>query len=649
MHSNHSRITPRALILGICLVVLVVGIVSYAELVIANVQIGFLQFPPVVIGLFFFLVIGNRLVQPWIQRLALSQQELMLVYCMMVIASMISSRGLMEKLLPVLVSVNYFANPTNNWAELFFPHIKPWLVPFDPEVLAPQPISVDFYEQIDDLGSIPWQQWTTPVLIWGLLALLIFFAYLCLALVLRQQWIENEKLSFPLTQLPLEFASSGRNFFRHPYVWLGFSIPALIFSLNGLHQIFPQIPSLSLRYLLNRFFTEKPWNAISYTPLFLSFAAVGFFYLLPTQLLFSLWFFFWLTRLQDIIAALLGLRVSGMPLYPTRLHIGYQVAGAYCVLVISYLYTSWPYLKQRVLGSLFSSRQNLSDQDQLLPVAAWGFILSLTGAAIWLVWAGMSPIVAIFEILIVVGLVAIVMARSTAEAGMLMTETSFRPIDMYQLLATKSSLGAKNLTILSFFDAIFARDLRGLVLTGFLDGLKISDGVKLDRRSLLLALTIAILIAFCCAALVQTYLPYKYGGNYMYSYAYKGNSLWAFRDNISAIEGFESGYNFAAPIFFGLGLAVTTILVLCRMAYWWWPLQPLGYALSGSWTLIVFWFPILIAWITKSVVLRLGGIQKYRQFRPFFLGLIFGEFSMAVVWTLISYLTRASAPFFPWP
>ena len=261
----------------------------------------------------------------------------------------------------------------------------------------------------------------------------------------------------------------------------------------------------------------------------------------------------------------------------------------------------------------------------------------------------MSPIVAIFEILIVVGLVAIVMARSTAEAGMLMTETSFRPIDMYQLLATKSSLGAKNLTILSFFDAIFARDLRGLVLTGFLDGLKISDGIKLDRRSLLLALTIAILIAFCCAALVQIYLPYKYGGNYMYSYAYKGNSLWAFRDNISAIEGFESGYNFAAPIFFGLGLAVTTILVLCRMAYWWWPLQPLGYALSGSWTLIVFWFPILIAWITKSVVLRLGGIQKYRQFRPFFLGLIFGEFSMAVVWTLISYLTRASAPFFPWP
>ena len=77
MHSNHSSITPRALILGICLVVLVVGIVSYAELVIANVQIGFLQFPPVVIGLFFFLVIGNRLVQPWTQRLALSQQELM--------------------------------------------------------------------------------------------------------------------------------------------------------------------------------------------------------------------------------------------------------------------------------------------------------------------------------------------------------------------------------------------------------------------------------------------------------------------------------------------------------------------------------------------------------------------------------------------
>ena len=127
-----------------------------------------------------------------------------------------------------------------------------------------------------------------------------------------------------------------------------------------------------------------------------------------------------------------------------------------------YIYTGWPYLRQ-VLGSQLLKKHRSSDNSIIL--AVWGLIFSLLGAMIWLVWAGMSPLLAILEIGVVVGLVSIVMARSTAEACMLMTETSFRPIDFYQLFSTKSSLGAKNLTVLSFFDTIFARDFRGLVLT----------------------------------------------------------------------------------------------------------------------------------------------------------------------------------------
>jgi len=641
---SRSVISVRAIFLGLCLVLLVCSIVSYAELVIADIQIGFLQFPPVVIGLFFFLVLSNR--ARFIKRLALTQQELLLIYCMMVIASMVSSRGLMEKLLPALVSVNYFANSTNNWAEFFFPHIHPWLVPFDPEILAPQPVSIDFYEQINDTSSIVWSKWLIPVLAWGVLSLLIFLAYLSLATILRQQWIENEKLTFPLTQLPIEFVRSENRLFHQSYVWFGIAIPTVIFGLNGLNQIFPQIPSIPLRYSLNAYFTEKPWQAISYTQLFVSFAAVGFFYLLPTQLLFSLWLFFWFTRFQDVTASVLGLRVSNMPLYPTRFHLGYQVMGAYVVLVISYLYTSWPYLRT-VFATLFDNQR--SSSDNLIPFAVRGLILSLFGAVIWLIWAGMSPLLAMFEIGVVVILVAIVMARSTAEAGMLMTETSFRPIDVYQLFSTKSSLGPQNLTVLSFFDTIFTRDLRGLVLTGFLDGLKIGHSVRLSRSWLLLAVSTSVLVAFCCAALIQIYLPYKFGGNYMYSYAYTGNSVWAFRDTVSAIEGFDAEYNIVGPIFFIIGMLITTILVFFRSLYWWWPLQPLGYALSTSWTLIVFWFPILIAWVLKSIVLYIGGIQQYRKFQPFFMGLILGEFSMAVIWTAISYFMRTPAPFFPWP
>lgn len=649
--THDNRLSWRFLPLGICCIIAICFIVSYAELVITYIQIGFLQLPPAVIGLFFFLVLGNRLLQKVSHRFGLSPRELMCVYCMMLVASMITSRGVMEKLIPALIAVNYFSTETNSWDTLFFPHIKPWLVPFSPEQKGQAPVAVSFYEGLDAGDAIPWGLWIKPLCAWGVLVFFLFTAFFCLATILRKQWIENEKLTFPLVSLPLEFVSERRGFFRNRLMWLGFALPALIFTLNGLHEIWPQVPNVSLRYLLNQYVTEKPFNAIGYTPIFLSFAAIGFFYLLPTQLLFSLWFFFLLTRLQDVAAAMFGLRVSGMPLYPTRLYIGYQIAGAYVVLIISFIYVGLPHFR-RVFRHAFTFGSGISqDADEILPyrTAVWGFIGSLLLAIGWASLAGLNLGFAAFEMLVYVCIIAVVMARSTAEGGLLMTETSFRPINIYQLIASKAALGAPSLTTLAFLDAIFTRDQRGLILTGFLDSLKISDSVGLSYRSLLGVLAIGCALAFFCAAALHLWLPYTHGANYMYGYTYRGNPLWAFQDNVAAMEGLASDHRATGGIFFGIGALVTTGLVVMRMLYWWWPLHPLGYALSASWTLIVFWFPVFIAWGIKTPLLRYSGIRQYQRFRPFFLGMVFGEFSMAVVWCLVSWGANVPAPFFPWP
>ncbi len=647
--THENRISGRSIVLGICFIIAICCLVSYAELVITYIQIGFLQLPPAVIGLFFFLVLGNRLLEKLNNRFRLSPRELMSIYCMMLVASMISSRGVMEKLIPALIAINYFTNETNSWDTLFFSHIKPWLIPFSPEQKGQAGIAVSFYEGIQTGDVIPWRAWLEPLCVWGVLVFFVFTAFLCLAAILRRQWIENEKLTFPLVALPLEFVHEGRGFFKNRLMWLGFALPALIFSLNGLHEIYPQIPGISLQYLLNQHFTDQPFNAIAYTPIFLSFAAVGFFYLLPTQLLFSLWFFFLFTRFQDVVAALFGLRVSGMPLYPTRLYLGYQAAGAYVVLVISFIYMGFPHFR-RVFRRAFTA-DKADDTAELMPyrIAVCGLIVSLTLAIAWCYAAGLNLGFAAFEILVYIGIIGVVMARSTAEGGLLMTETSFRPIDLYQLIATKATLGAQSLTILSFLDAIFTRDQRGLILTGFLDGLKIRDRVGMSYRSLLGIFVLGCALAFLCAAAIHLWLPYTHGANHMYSYTYQGNPLWAFRDNVGAMEGLTENLRPTSALFFGIGAFVTTGLVILRMLYWWWPLHPLGYALSPSWTLIVFWFPVLIAWGIKTPILRYSGIRQYQRLRPFFLGMIFGEFSMAVVWTLISWGLNVPAPFFPWP
>ncbi|MDA1192564.1 MAG: hypothetical protein O3A46_12890, partial [Candidatus Poribacteria bacterium] len=189
---DRSGVTWRVLLFGIPLVVLVSAIVSYAELVVMYIQIGFLQFPPVVVGVLFFLVVGNKVFTRIGARWGLSRQEIMLIYAMLLMSSMVSSRGLMEKLIPALVAVNYFANEGNTWREIFFHHIRPELVPFDPSGIFNQDVARLFYEKVDDPALIPWGVWVRPLAVWGVLAGFVYGAFLCLAALLRRQWVDHE-------------------------------------------------------------------------------------------------------------------------------------------------------------------------------------------------------------------------------------------------------------------------------------------------------------------------------------------------------------------------------------------------------------------------------------------------------------------------
>jgi hypothetical protein len=643
-------VSLRALLIGLVAVVAVCAIVSWAELVITYIQIGILQFPPVVVGLLVFVALVNAAVRRAGARAGLTPAEIMVIYLMMLVAAMIASRGLMEKLLPALVGVNYYATLENNWRNIFFPHLQSWMVPFDRGGPENQEVARQFYEGLHPGEPVPWGAWTVPLLGWGVLVALILTSFLCLAAILRRQWVDNEKLAFPLAQLPLEMVreETAGPFLRNPLTWVGFALPAIVFAVNGLHMIYPALPEISLSRDLNQYLTTAPWNQIEFTTVYFSFAVIGFSYLLPLDLLFSLWFFFVINRLEDIPAYYAGLSLDPMPLYPTRVYKGYQVMGAYLVLVIYLVRMSWPHL--RAVFRKAAGLGDLDDSGELLPyrTAVIGLLLSTTGAVVWCYLAGMTLWVAVLEMVVYLFVVVLVMARSVAEGGLLMTETSFRPLNVAQLFMPKSALGPGNLAALSLVDAVFARDLRGLLLTGFLDGQKIADGVRLRRRSLLWAFVPAIIVALLAAGFIEMVLPYRRGAVTMYYYPYVGNSLWGFQDNAAAIAS-PTHFDWRAPTFFLVGAGFTAFLAVMRASFAWFPFHPLGYALSASWSLIVFWFPFLVAWVLKVLILRYGGMKLYRRLRPAFLGLVLGEFTSAVGWTVFSFITRQPAPFFPWP
>ena len=102
------------------------------------------------------------------------------------------------------------------------------------------------------------------------------------------------------------------------------------------------------------------------------------------------------------------------------------------------------------------------------------------------------------------------------------------------------------------------------------------------------------------------------------------------------------------PVGVLLGAAMTLFLVVMRATLSWWPLHPLGYALAGSWTTVIFWFPCFVAWACKSLSIRYGGMTFYTKARPFFLGMILGEFCFAVFCVLLNIVFKITPPAFPW-
>ena len=129
---------------------------------------------------------------------AFGQGELLFLYVTLSFATTLAGCDILQAVLSVLGHGFWFATEENEWQTLFWHHLPQWLTVSDKDALRG-------YYHGDSSLYLPHhlRVWMPVVGAWLLLFTVIGFIFLCLNTILRQQWSQRERLTFPVIQLPL--------------------------------------------------------------------------------------------------------------------------------------------------------------------------------------------------------------------------------------------------------------------------------------------------------------------------------------------------------------------------------------------------------------------------------------------------------------
>ena len=214
-----SGITLRSLFIG---TVLIIGNAYWLAYAAEMIQPQFLlNFVSLFFNAIFtlFAVIGVNLAWKRLSpRTALTTQELLVIYIMVVMVSTIGGHSMMTFLIGTLAHPFRFATIENEWAHLFWRYIPTWFVPEDAALDAYFKGGLSFYLPKHLRG------WMVPILVWTGFVTLVWFTLICLNSIIRVQWTEREKLAYPIVQLPLQMAQGRKSFYKNGTMWIGFSV-----------------------------------------------------------------------------------------------------------------------------------------------------------------------------------------------------------------------------------------------------------------------------------------------------------------------------------------------------------------------------------------------------------------------------------------
>jgi len=629
--NTNFKVPWRAFIIGSILSFLTAIMCVYNMMVTISSFLAYDASTPVAI--FFITLLGliNILLKKVKPSIAFSSFELTIIYSMLIITNILPTFRLFLRFIPGLAGVFYFNTPENEWDKIIWPNLKRWLFPNDIEGIK------KFFEGISPGEKIPYHIWIKPTIIWSIYFFIFLLFVISILSLFRKQWSERENLTYPLIQLPVSIIEDRENkFFKDKLLWLGFSIPFLIGTIRAFHHFFPAFPNIEV---MKSFPIFRRTTEIHIR---LSFTTIGLTYFMSQDLVFSIWFFYLLLTLEQGIFNLTGLSLyQPVPFSEGRDLVVFQCSGAFIAFVILSLYI-WRGTLKEIISDI--KKGNSGDEILSYKSSIITFFITFFLILIFLTLTGINFLISILFLLLTI--ILLIGLSKGLSAGGLLTGGQGAPMGVQGTIF--SFLGTKFLspsTITGMGLGILHLGITGTTIS--VNSLKMAENYKrFQKKMVLISFFLGLLFCIIGSFYMCLYLGYKKGALNAHNWLFNSspNGTWNY---VSEIIKHPTGMNKQAIGFMCLGFFIYFILSILRYKIIWWPLNPLGFAFSGTWFIITVWFSVFLGWLSKALILKYLGTGAFRKSKSFYLGLILGQIICVVFWFLIDVIvkTRGNEPY----
>jgi hypothetical protein len=550
----------------------------------------------------------------------------------------------MQFLVPQLTGPTQYATATNGWSSWMY-LLKSWAFPSKSVIPDYYNGHSTFFTHAHIMG------WLTPILIWSCFLFVLLYCMYCIATLLRRQWMDNERLIFPIAVVPLEITNDnpteGPVLWKNRIFWGGFALAMVLQSMAAIHYTvnakFPYVPLKPNEPLFNigAGMTAPPWTVINNTQIGFYPLVIGLVYLLSLDVSFSCWFFYILLKAENIMAASVGARdvhdawstTTAVP------YTGDQGVGAFIALALMALVGSWPHLKRAFNTAFRNSGNSHTDADEPLSyrtayigLALSSIFLVAFGVALGITWYVAAAFFALFMIYV------IALTRIRAEAGL---PWSMGPVPYAHgtlvSIAGSHSFNTSSLvgmSMLRWFDA----DWRSPQMPNYMEAMKIAKESRLNPRHLTLAIGSGTVVATLASWVSLLAIYYTFGASSSHVNSWRTDQAHYGFDELQGWLNLPHGFDAQAFRWSIAGGLVVLLLTMMRRNFVWWPFHPIGYAVANAGSGAPFewvWMSIFVGWLCKYMTLRYGGIQAFRKALPFFIGLILGDYAAGGITSLI--------------